>query len=57
MTKETILTEAEEARRGALLAQMLNLKRSPEKDRWLTQWGTKTDLGLYRSIKRIINAE
>ncbi len=49
------LTEAEEARRGALLAQILKLRRDREyPDRWQTEWGTKTNLGLFRIVVRIV---
>lgn len=49
------LTEAQEAERGALLARVLKLKRDREhKDRWQTDWGTKTDLGLFRTVERIV---
>ena len=50
------LTEAEETRRGELLADVLNLK--PHKKftppRYETKWGTKTALGLFRTIERIV---
>jgi hypothetical protein len=49
------LTEAQEAERGALIAEVLQLRRNPrEQDRWSTTWGTKTDLGLFRTVKRLI---
>jgi len=49
------ITETEEARRGALLASVLNLKRDRVyPDRWLTDWGNKTNLGLFRICERII---
>lgn len=49
------LTEAEEARRGALLAEILQLKRQRKAPHpWNTTWGTKTDLGLFRTIARIV---
>lgn len=52
------LDDAEMARRGALLAQVLRLKRSNHKgsdgnpDRWNVDGGDKTDLGLFLTIKR-----
>ena len=47
------ITEEEETRRGDILAENLNLKRSHDyPDRWYTQWGTKTSLGLFRIVKR-----
>ena len=49
------LTDEEEASRAAILCEMLQLKRSKEhKDRFLTGWGTKTALGVFRSAQRII---
>lgn len=58
------LTEAEEAKRGAVLASMLNLKEAKQTTahgvlpfdppRYSTEWGTKTALGLFRTIKRIV---
>ena len=45
----------EAARRGELLAKVFQLKPDPEhKDRYLTEWGTKTALGVYLTAKRII---
>ena len=53
MPKE--LTEAQMAERGALLAKVLKLKHELEyPDRWQTDWGTKTNLGLFRIVVRII---
>lgn len=55
MTATTEITEAEEARRGELIAKALRLKRDREyPDRYPTDWGTKTNLGLYRMLKRIV---
>jgi hypothetical protein len=49
------ITETEEARRGALLAEVFMLKSSKiHPDRWLTEWGSKTNLGLYRLAERIV---
>lgn len=49
------LTEAEETRRGELIAEVLGLRRNPrEQDRWLTTWGTKTSIGLFRTMKRLV---
>ena len=55
----TPVDEQEETRRGALLAEVLALKpirnsESGENGRYRTHWGTKTELGLYRTVKRII---
>lgn len=49
-----VLPESEETRRGQLLVDVLCLRPSKEKGRYHTQWGTKTPLGLYRTIKRIV---
>jgi hypothetical protein len=49
------ISEKEEIRRGELIAQVLKLKRSKEyPDRFNTEWGTKTPLGLFRIINRIV---
>jgi hypothetical protein len=52
-----MITEAEELKRGELLAEVLGLKQirsGDEKGRYRTTWGTKTALGLYRTVERII---
>ena len=49
------IAEEEERRRGQMLADALKLKKDPDyKDRYETAWGTKTALGLFRTIKDII---
>ncbi len=49
------LTETEQVRRGDLLAEVLKLKHDRYyEDRWQTTWGTKTSLGLFRMIERIV---
>ena len=49
------LSEQEQTRRGQLLADTLQLRKSQaEPGRYCTDWGTKTALGLYRTVKRII---
>jgi hypothetical protein len=54
-TKVKGLDETEQIRRGKVLAQMLLLKPSREfSDRYITEWGTKTALGLFLSVKRIV---
>lgn len=62
MNNPSELSEAEETRRGELLIEMLGLKpvgrnhhewgMSPP--RYNTTWGTKTALGLFRSVSRLI---
>lgn len=55
MKIETTLSETEQAKRGAMLAEVLKLRHDREyPDRWQTTWGTKTDLGLFRAIERIV---
>lgn len=45
------MTEDQENRAGALLAEALYLERDEEHpDRWKTAWGTKTNVGLVRTI-------
>lgn len=49
------ISEEEEARRGALLAEVFGVnKDTSSRGRFLTAWGNKTHLGLYRTAKRII---
>ena len=50
------LSEKGESEIGQELADNLFLKRDPNnRDRYKTQWGSKTPLGLYRTILRIVN--
>lgn len=50
-----IITEDEEKRRGEILIQVLHLKKDRNAPgRYLTTWGNKTPLGLFRTIERII---
>lgn len=61
--KKRTLTEAEERERGLTLVRFLNLrppfgaKLGKGEPRYFTNWGTKTALGLYRSVKRIMEGE
>ena len=49
------LTEEEISRRGALLGKILGLKKQSSGNKWwLTDWGTKTDRGLFLMIARIV---
>lgn len=53
-------TTDHQARIGQCIADLLDLKlirRGEQAGRYDTQWGTKTPLGLYLSIKRIITEE
>ena len=54
MNKGKPINEAEETRRGQMLADVLDLPHSTEPGRYRTEWGSKTALGLYRTVKRII---
>lgn len=52
-----ILTEAEETRRGEMLAQLLGLRRirsGADAGRFRTEEGTKTALGLFRTVARVV---
>lgn len=52
------ISEEEENKRGAILRECLLLRRTREhRDRVNTTWGTKTDLGLFRTVKRIIEGD
>ena len=43
---------------GAMLAEVLHCKRDREhKDRWRTYWGTKTNIGLARTIVAVLETE
>lgn len=62
-TKATPLTEAEQTRRGDLIAKALNLKEARcgngrgqpyDPPRYFTQWGTKSALGLFLSVERLV---
>jgi hypothetical protein len=56
MDTKTEITEQEEKRRGELMASMLRLRKLPgySEPRYNTEWGTKTALGLYRVMDRIV---
>jgi hypothetical protein len=41
---------------GAAIAEILRLRRDPEQpDRYLTTWGNKTPLGIFRTLERMID--
>ena len=43
--------------KGEEIAHALHLKRDKEhKDRWVTDWGSKTSLGLYLTLQRMMGA-
>lgn len=49
------LTEEEQAAYGEKMAKVLMLKKSKtHKDRWKTVYGNKTSLGLFRTLKGMI---
>jgi hypothetical protein len=51
----TPMTEEQMDKAGAELAKSLGLKKSKEfKDRWVTTWGTKTNQGLYLTLKEMM---
>lgn len=50
--------DAEAGRIGAMLAEVLHCKRDRgHKDRWVTGWGTKTNIGLSRTILSALSTE
>jgi len=52
---DTHLTITQEEERGKLIARVLGLKPSKiEQGRYMTEWGTKTAIGLYRTVKRLV---
>lgn len=51
MAKE--ITEQEEIRRGKLVAETLRLEKD-KNGHYSTTWGTKSDLGVYRVVKRLM---
>lgn len=54
--KNILLGEEEEKRIGRRLGEVLGMTRDREyPDRWRTDWGTKTDLGLYLSLQRVFD--
>ncbi len=56
MSKTKTLTELEMNEAGNKLARILHLKRDTEhRDRWKTEWGTKTGLGLFLTVARFMD--
>ena len=52
--KENLRT-LKQAAIGDDIARALHLRRDPDHDdRWQTDWGTKTSLGLYRTLKAML---
>lgn len=49
-----MLNEAEQTRRGELLAEVLMLKIKRSNGRYNSSWGDKTALGLFLTVQRII---
>lgn len=47
------IPETEKIERGELIAEILMLKKDKD-NRYKTTWGTKTALGLYRTMERIV---
>jgi len=55
-----ITAEEHKAKIGNCIARLLMLKtikRGEQKGRYDTQWGTKTDLGLFNCINRIMTEQ
>lgn len=50
----TFEQDAENIRRGELLAEVLQLKKQRDNGRYDTSWGDKTALGLFLTVQRII---
>ena len=49
------LTDEQKEYRGNYLAEIFKLKRDKEfKDRYITEWGNKSAIGIYEIAKRII---
>lgn len=55
--KVNVIDENEEIRRGEKIAKVLGLKKlegSGNYPVYNTEWGTKSNLGLYRIVKRMV---
>jgi hypothetical protein len=52
-----MLTLEEKAVAGARIAEVLMMRKEKETGRWLTSWGTKTDLGVYEVAARLVKRE
>ena len=47
-------SEDQKARQGEEIAKLFKLRKSQEhKDRYLTEWGTKTAIGVFEVVRRI----
>jgi hypothetical protein len=53
-TETAILSPEEETRRGTLIREVLKLRRVRGTDRINTTWGTKSDIGLFRTVERLV---
>ena len=53
-TDTASLTEPEQIKRGERIEELLMLKKKSDSDRYNTTWGYKTPLGLFLTVKRII---
>jgi hypothetical protein len=50
------LNEETQAARGQLLAEVLKLRKDSEhKDRFQTTWGSKTAIGVFATVRRIVD--
>ena len=55
MKQTTEIDEAEAKRRGQMIAEAFHFKRDKNySDRWRCTWGNKTSLGVYYTLKRMI---
>ena len=46
--------EKEGIKRGDMIAEVLKLKRDRNTGRFNTTWGDKTSLGLFNTVKRLV---
>lgn len=54
MSSKAITDEQEETRRGELIVEILGLRIQKKSGRVDTKWGDKTPLGIFRTVKRIV---
>lgn len=47
------LTDSEKSERGRLLGDVLQLRKNRDRF-WITTWGSKTDLGLFLTVEKIL---
>lgn len=50
------LSEEAQAARGKILAEVLKLRKDSEhKDRFQTTWGSKTEIGVFATVRRLVD--